>query len=399
VKITIGPSDVGGSGYYRLLAPYRDLAAHKPEAFSVTVADSLLDPAWATCDIAIFHRPSTAEVADFISDLAVGGADSMIRRGQKQVGAALLKRISKDRSRPVVAVDVDLNLEWLPRYHAAAREFGTCKIGTGYFERAARMADFLICATPELQNLYADFNPYRCVLHSALADAEFKKYAEQLPVKSYPKRLDQIRIGYTGAPSDWGDFRMVVKPLQRVMAKCPEARVVVMGIPNAKLLFRDEYRARVDLADGLTSKRTHNTMPSLYGSQYPEKFYPALVALDLDIAILPLERNPFNRCVSPIRAFEHAMMGVPVVVARYGSCDIPDPDDGPAFLKVSPDDERAWERALLRLCDDDERARWGQAGRKYVMDTGLLSDGRASLEDFLTGPGPTAPAAAQAGAA
>ena len=96
--------------------------------------------------------------------------------------------------------------------------------------------------------------------------------------------------------------------------------------------------------------RTRGVAPSPSGFTVSScKDYPAkLASLDLDIAIAPLENNPFNACKSNLRLLEYGAMGWPVVcsdVYPYRRTM------NPPVLAV-PNDDQAWITALRNLIND-----------------------------------------------
>ena len=152
-----------------------------------------------------------------------------------------------------------------------------------------------------------------------------------------------MRIGWIGAGQHQGDLELI-------------APIVA------------EFAAEVDwiLLDMGMGSNVEAIKPHLKELHYFESIahYPAKMAtLKLDIAIAPLQDNPFNRCKSNLRLLEYGAMGWPVVcsdVFPYRT------DDAPVLRCSSPEE---WRAALRRLIDDAAlRAELGQQLRQWVHE-------------------------------
>jgi glycosyltransferase involved in cell wall biosynthesis len=156
---------------------------------------------------------------------------------------------------------------------------------------------------------------------------------------------ERIRIGWAGAAQHLGDLRLVQRVVQ---ALAGEVDWVFMG------MCPDELRPYVKEFHGFVSYK-----------DYPAK----LASLDLDIAIAPLEDNPFNACKSNLRLLEYGAMGWPVVCSDV----YPYRTDAPPVLRV-PDDDDAWLGALRGLIADaglrqaQGRALHGWMQKNYTLE-------------------------------
>ncbi len=96
---------------------------------------------------------------------------------------------------------------------------------------------------------------------------------------------------------------------------------------------------------------------------------PALKALDLDLAIAPLEYNRFNECKSHLKLLEFSALGVPVVCTNIYPYQ-----ESPGIL-IDPKNTQ-WKNWLevLDLYDKSERMRMEDAikhyqwAQKYVLE-------------------------------
>jgi len=103
--------------------------------------------------------------------------------------------------------------------------------------------------------------------------------------------------------------------------------------------------------------------------------YPArLAALNLDIAVAPLEEIPFNRGKSNLRLLEYGALGIPVI------CTDIDPYRNSPACRVS-NRPRDWLEALrARIHDADAADKEGEAMRQWVLEHFILED---HLDDWL----------------
>ncbi len=100
-----------------------------------------------------------------------------------------------------------------------------------------------------------------------------------------------------------------------------------------------------------------------------QEYLPALKALDLDLAIAPLELNRFNECKSHLKLLEFSALGMPVVCSQV----YPYQESPGILIKPSNKEWRNWLEVLdlydksetLRMEDAQKHYRWAQ---KYVLE-------------------------------
>jgi hypothetical protein len=105
--------------------------------------------------------------------------------------------------------------------------------------------------------------------------------------------------------------------------------------------------------------------------QYPAK----LASLDLDLALAPLEENPFNEAKSHLRLLEYGILGYPVVCSDI----FPYQGDFPVWRVANR--YRDWTRTIREAVAD--RAALANAGdrlREHVRQHWLLEE---HLDDWL----------------
>jgi glycosyltransferase involved in cell wall biosynthesis len=159
------------------------------------------------------------------------------------------------------------------------------------------------------------------------------------------------RVGWAGAQQHAGDLALMTEV---VKATAREVDWVFFG------MCPEELRPYV--------REFHDFVLSFY--DYPAK----LASLNLDLAVAPLEVNPFNEAKSNLRLLEYGIMGWPVVCT-----DIYPYQDAP--VKRVANDPQAWVDAIReRVHDLDAAEREGDRLKSWVLEHFILED---HLDDWL----------------
>lgn len=153
-----------------------------------------------------------------------------------------------------------------------------------------------------------------------------------------PSERSRLRVGWAGAAQHLGDLRLI-KEVVACLAK--DVDWIFMGMcPDELRPFIKEFHSFVSY-----------------------KHYPAkLAALDLDIALAPLENNPFNASKSNLRLLEYGAMGWPTICS-----------DVYPFQTSSP--------PVIRLSNDADL--WIQEIQKLMLDRNLRLQLGQALNDWL----------------
>lgn len=165
-----------------------------------------------------------------------------------------------------------------------------------------------------------------------------------LGLRSDRRTSARPRVGWAGGTAHEGDLQLIAEV---VAATANEVDWIFMGMcPDNIRPYAKEFHPFGDY------------------DAYPAR----LAALNLDLAVAPLEEIPFNRGKSNLRLLEYGALGVPVV------CTNIDPyRDSPA-CKVA-NRPREWLDALrARIHDLDAAAREGDAMRQWVLDHYVVED-------------------------
>jgi len=207
-----------------------------------------------------------------------------------------------------------------------------------YLARTLPLFDRLVVSTEYLAEVYGKFaQDIRVVPNRLQRDV-------WLPLRSLRRTSERPRVGWAGGTAHEGDLQLIAEV---VAATAHEVDWIFMGMcPDNIRPYAREFHPFGDY------------------DEYPAR----LAALNLDLAVAPLEEIPFNRGKSNLRLLEYGALGIPVVCT-----DIDPYRDSPA-CKVA-NRPRDWLEALrARVHDLDAAAREGDAMRQWVLDHYILED-------------------------
>jgi glycosyltransferase involved in cell wall biosynthesis len=145
------------------------------------------------------------------------------------------------------------------------------------------MVDGITVSVPKLKKEYEVINPNIFVNPNGQNIKEWDK------IKKTHKPHTSIRIGYRGASGHQADVALI-EPAIKALSKDYDVTLVTLGVENK---IKSEHHPWVNCMD------------------FPE----ALASLDLDIAVVPLIDDEYNRCKSNIAVQEFGALGIPVVAS------------------------------------------------------------------------------------
>lgn len=212
-------------------------------------------------------------------------------------------------------------------------------------KKALGLVDSFIVSTDALKDAYAKYHGKIRVVPNRLSRERWQGLAPQRAPHRRP------RIGWSGSISHTGDLLVIAGVVQSLAS---EVDWIFMGhCPSPLRPFIAEY---------------HHGVPF---NEYPE----ALSALDLDLAIAPLEKNHFNECKSNLKLLEYGALGYPVIATDIH------PYQGKLPATLVTNKHTHWVNAIREhIADRDELARRGVALRTAVEKDWILDD---HLEEWL----------------
>jgi hypothetical protein len=311
-RVHATPIDGFGIGRYRLIEPLRALADAGRALTKCT------------------RYPLTpVQLARFELDAVV------LQRPFTKMGQRLLEDYEQLGIRRIIELD-DLVTE-VPASNAHAREVP--RDIERWVRRAFERCERAIVSTEPLAEAVRRWRPDVRVVANRLPEA----WRHLAPVRAHERR--RPRVGWAGGIGHDGDLallRQVLAPLS------DEIDFVLFGLcPKALRPFVREF------------------YPGVPFDRYPQ----ALAALDLDVALAPLEVNRFNECKSNLRLLEYGALGWPVIATDIA------PYRGTLPVTRVKNTTAAWVEAIRALAFDRDAAHAaGEQLRAAVLREGMLAD-------------------------
>lgn len=207
--------------------------------------------------------------------------------------------------------------------------------------RTLRHCDRLVVTTEPLRAFAADMIEDIRVVPNRLEKEVW------LPLQSQRRAGRKPRVGWVGAQQHAGDLALITDV---VRATAGEVEWVFMGMcPENIRPFVAEYHLE----------------------WIPYEQYPAhMAALNLDLAVAPLEVNAFNEAKSNLRLLEYGVLGWPVICTDI----LPYQTNAAPVCRV-PNQAQAWIDAIrARIHDLDAAAAEGDRLQAWVRQHYLLED-------------------------
>lgn len=286
------PVDRGGCGYLRVRQPLKMVKAYTEH--DTHVVDTKDDDY-----VAVAKALSIADIA-------------LVRQGGEE-GVRDMRQIP-ELKRPKWVLDIDDNIEEINPYSEHYREYGTEEVidratikgylwqdGVRDFSLDANRArvasllfgmqeaDLVTVTTPALADYARQYNANVAVLPNCLDTSVWWK----LPLK--PNKT--LRVGWSGGVSHYEDWYTIKEPLNALMRK-HRFTLVSVGAHFPGIVDED-LRDLVEVWPWVSFEAHSYRM----------------MALNLDIALIPLADLAFNRYKSAVKWYEFSAMGVPSVVA------------------------------------------------------------------------------------
>jgi glycosyltransferase involved in cell wall biosynthesis len=330
------------------------LTKYGPRAASTRQRIMIYEPALRACGMQIDYDPLLDD--DHIMRLSLGRGTSLV-----QVARAYLHRLRTllaARHYDLLWINYELfpYLPWVERlaawsgrpyvldyddatfhtYDSAPRAVVRRVLG-GKLAPLLGGAKAVVCGNAYLQD-YAAHYAARTLVIPTVVDTD--RY-EALPT---PRDVDKpVTIGWIGSPTTWANVRPLLPMLARV---CREHRLRFLAVGAGAAASGDCFDG-LELHDWTEAGEVRDVQA-------------------MDIGIMPLLDQPFERGKCGYKLIQYMACGLPVVASPIGvNSDIV--DEGKHGLLVSSEEQ--WEAALVTLIrDPDLRRRMGAAGRERAVE-------------------------------
>lgn len=312
-RIMVHYADNLGCGQYRILGPMGALVAGgRAQGWSEINLFKPIEVAHLELDSIVFQRQTTDE------QLAV--------LEQHRKFTRCLKVFELD--------DLLINLPGKSIHrHEMPKDIGE------RIRRAASLCDRFVVTTEPLKLSYRGCNDDIRIVPNYL---ERWRWGDLKPLR---RQSAKPRVGWVGGISHSGDLEMIADVVRELSG---EVDWVFMGMcPESLRKYVHEFH------EGL-----------------PFGFYPAKMAsLNLDLALAPLEINPFNEAKSNLRLLEYGVLGYPVI------CSDIFPYQGDLPVTRVRNRANDWIKAIREhIADLDATARMGDVLRDAVKARWMLED-------------------------
>lgn len=256
-KLLVHPGDMFGCGHYRMLYPFQAMQSR-----------GLVE---GTVSIGLMHP----------SDLERYEPDAIIL--QRQIGADRIEAMRRIKafSRAFKVYELDDYLPNLPvksehRNQMPKDIVRSLRLGLGFVDR-------FVVSTEPLADAFNGFHSDIVVMPNRLP---FETWGG---IERARVPRGRMRVGWAGGSSHTGDLALIADVVKE-LAK--EVDWVFFGMcPEPLRPYVKEWHKGVSI----------------------ENYASMLAALDLDLAIAPLEHNAFNACKSNLKLLEYGACGYPVV--------------------------------------------------------------------------------------
>lgn len=206
--------------------------------------------------------------------------------------------------------------------------------------------DLVTTTTDILADVFRQYNGNVAVLPNCV----------DLPAWRKPKVVrdnsSEIRLYWCGGYSHYEDLLMIREPIREIMNKYHQAKFVMAGWKPKGFEAMFKRPEQFEFHPKWVHPEAHSYRTAL---------------LDIDIQLIPLVDNEFNRSKSAIKWIEAGAMGVPTVasaVSPYIEMDSLVPDAG---IFIADNDPQGWVRGISELIEDPIlRAVTGQKARQVV---------------------------------
>jgi len=339
--------DSGGCGHYRIKQPWTKVV--KNGLANVQLAGNGIDRvnlADALTEADIIHMPRAGEqyVLDMMDKLKPLGRKFIIDHDDDIFNVNPFSEHYCTSGTKEVFVDVEGKN--VPLWeHGKKYLMGTFDIEANQkwleiSKECMRRADAVTVTTDRLASVFSEYNDNIHVLPNCI---DFNVWKPQRTNE------DEIRIMWSGGCSHYKDLLTISEPLTYILQKYNNVKFIMCGQEFSGLtknIPKDRYEF-------------HEWVPV---AAHPYK----QMLLNADIAIAPVTDDVFNASKSPVKYFESASLGIPVLASnRPPYSDVIDNWNNGILFGDEDDFEESLDRLIV---DKNLRERIGRAGMNHIKD-------------------------------
>ena len=217
----------------------------------------------------------------------------------------------------------------------------------GKLEGLLKRVTACTCGNAYLRDYAARFCPNSIILPTVVDTAAYRPK---------PKRRGPVTIGWIGSPSTWPNVRPMLPLLKELIAS---HKIKVRAVGAGEAAIQDRFEG-LELIDWTEAGEIADVQA-------------------MDIGIMPLIDQPFERGKSGYKLIQYMACGLPVVASPVGVNGVIVDEGVNGFLASS---EAEWRDALVRLIADASlRKEFGNAGRQRAeRDYSLVSQAPRLIE-------------------
>ncbi len=327
----------GGSGDYRIIQPFdaiSDAALQQTEHYRVVKG--------------MGAQLKMAPIVRMDPDVLV------VQAGIDDMHVNLLEDLARHKPDIFRVFSLDDLVTEIPEKSSVYKHYtGNFRNARARIRKALSLCDRMIVTTHTLADAYADMIDDIRVIPNRLRRDPW------LSLKSRRRVGKKPRVGWVGAQQHAGDLDLIIDVVKQTadkvdwvfMGMCPQEIRPIVAEYDTQWVAYDKYPAK-------------------------------MAALNLDIAVAPLEQHRFNEAKSNLRLLEYGILGWPVVctdIAPYQSYDAP--------VRSVANETDAWIGAIMDYANDlDRAAKDGDKLRDWVKRNFILED---HLDEWVNALTPT----------
>ncbi len=291
-------TDLSAYGWYRIVGPFKAL---KKAGFNVKLFSTLQPGYIEDGEVFVLQRISNPNILKFCE---------WIRKKKKHL-----------------VFDLDenfLQISFWTQYNTGVRT------AQSYTKMVLEYADVVTAPTSFLATQLKPFSRNVKVIPNFLSEDIWER-CEPRKREDFGIGKDEVVIGWAGSEAHLDNLRIVANAVEEIMDKYPNTRLMLLGYDPGFFDIPSERKISI---------------PFQKYSDYISYLYL------IDIALVPLKNDLFNKCKSSVKVLEHGMAESAVIA----SDSVPFKDlknEGASILLV--EDEEEWERSLELLVEDRKK--------------------------------------------